>query len=398
MLKFKNYILEDTMLQDELVKRLSKLGYEKIEPDSRSRLFVYVPKSERKVELENIADKLSSIGAELDASDQGQKAGKSSIGTVKFTGSYEGQMVSVKPEVGAKDLTTDENESLAAYYIACKLKNPKTEFTIDDFKNLPVESKFTAEELIKKASKSWLISSKFVAERIAKTPSFRNKSFTVCQRSKSDFVKNISDAANDLLKKAGKDMQLDKWNPADIWMVNSRLLDTDFSKFESIFELNTWLQKQYIAKTVVGVSLKKTDSKVKGEIKNFRSLQKPVELTKLDIGKRGFTQSKTCTITFNKSSSLDIRSFRRMTGVSGELTGRLAAGGKVSLTAMEQYVGECIDGKFTVMTATEEKKGKLNRVLDVVEAVPCIILVSCAIYLSMFRRDARLRRERKRKR
>jgi hypothetical protein len=353
MLKFKTFILEKTMLQDELVKRLVKLGYNKIEPDTRNRLFVYVPRSERKTELSNIADNLKSIGAILDVSDEGQKAGKSSEGTVKFDGAYVGQYVSVKPAAGAQDLTTDENESLAAYFIACKLKHPNTEFTMDDFKDLSVESKFSAEDLIKKAPQSWIISSKFVAKRITRIPQISSKSFTICQRSKSNFVKNISEAADSLLKKAGKEMQLDKWNPADIWMVNPRFLDTDFSQFESIYELNTWLQKQYVAKTVIGVSLKKTDSKVKGEIKNFRAIQKPIKLTKLDIGKRGFTQSKTCTITFNGRDSLDIRSFKRMSPAQGELKGRLAAGGKITPAWIEKFIQECVGGQFKVMTATE---------------------------------------------
>lgn len=351
MIKFKNYITEDASLQDDLVKRLNKLGYEKIEPDTRTRLYVYVPKSERSLELENIANKFKSIGASLDKSDDGQKVGKSSEGTVRFTGTYSGHYISVKPQMGAKDLNTDENESLAAYYIACKLKNPDTDFSIDDFKNLPVQSKYTADNLIKKASNSWLISSKFIATRIAKTPQFRNKKFTICQRSNSAFVKNISDAATDLLNKAGKDMQLDKWNPADIWMVNDSLLDTNFSQFESIFELNSWLQKQYTAKKVVGVSLKKTDSKVKGEIKNFRAIQKPIVINKMDIGKTGFTKSKTCTIYFNKTSKLDIRSFKRMSPAQGELTGRLAAGGKITPAWIEKYTDECVGGRFKVTTA-----------------------------------------------
>lgn len=339
------------MLQDELVKRLSKLGYTKVQADTRSRLFVYVPRSERTLEIANIADKLKHIGASLDKSDDGQKLAKSSEGAVRFAGAYEGQVIAIKPALGAKDLSTDENESLAAYYIACKLKNNNTDFSINDFKNLPVQSKFTAENLIQKASNSWLNSAKYMALKIAKMPQFRNGTFTICQRSNSAFVKNISDAANNLLIKADKEMQLDKWNPADIWMVNPRFLDTDFSQFESIYELNTWLQKQYVAKTVVGVSLKKTDEQVKGEIKNFRSIQKPVTVNKLDIGKKSFTNSKTCTITFNRTGELDIRSFKRMSPAQGELKGRLAAGGKITPAWMEKYVDECVPGKFKITTA-----------------------------------------------
>jgi len=49
------------------------------------------------------------------------------------------------------------------------------------------------------------------------------------------------------------------------------------------------------------------------------------------------------------------------------------------------------------MPVVEEEKGKLGRVLDVAEALPCMILVACAIYLSMFKREVYLRKESRRK-
>ena len=355
MKKFNTFIAEaetDVTRQEEIIQELEKLGYNKFYSDAAFRLFVYVPKSDRQFEMNKIADKMARFGAYVAAGDPGpgEAPAKSSLGAIRFKGlPFEGQLITMKPST-EKDLTTDENESLHAYYIACKFNNPTTDYTIDDFNNLPVQTKFSAEELILKASPGWINSATHAAERMYKTRGFRSNKFTICQRSKSKFVTNISKKAKDLLEKAGKDMGLDKWNPADIWLVHPTLLDTNFDQFESVHALNAWIQQHYVSKKLVGVSLKKTDKNVKAEIKNFRSLVKPVSLTKLDIGKKAFTKSKTCTITFNGTNALDIRAFKPMDPAVGELKGRLAAGGKVGTGPMENIVKECVGDTFKLTT------------------------------------------------
>jgi len=362
MIKFNTYVTEaDNMAsrQEELIAELKKLGYEKIEAKTRKKLHVFVPKSDRPMELSNIASKLARFGAEHDKSSKGKEIG-GSLGAILFnTAPFEGLSVAVKPST-EKSLTTDEQESLAAYYIALKLKNPNTDYTIDDFKNLPVQSKFSADYLVDKASKGWLVSSHFVAERIYKT--FKGKDFTVCQRSKSPFVTNISDKAAELIKKAGKSIGLDKWNPADIWMVHPSLLTTNFDQFESIYDLNTWIQTMYIKKKLVGVSLKQTDKNVKAEIKNFRAVQKPIKLDNINLGKQALDKSIDANVNFNGTNSLIIRSFKPLVDVSGELKGRLAAGGKVGTGPMIEIIKECAGGTFKLTRKTEVmSKYKTNK-------------------------------------
>lgn len=49
------------------------------------------------------------------------------------------------------------------------------------------------------------------------------------------------------------------------------------------------------------------------------------------------------------------------------------------------------------MPVIEEKKSKLKRALDIAEGLPCIILVACGIYILMFRREAHIKKEIRRK-
>lgn len=326
---------------DDLKKELGKLGFVKFEDNTKFRVFVYVPKSDRVQELERIVKELGKFGAQRDTSSAGLKAG-GSLGVVSFTkSSFEGLQIAVKPD-SSKDLTTDEQESLAAYYIAAKMKNPNTDYSLDDFGTLPVESKFTPTELFMKASKGWVKSSTLIGDRIYKT--YGRFNFVICQRSRSSFVKNISDAANNLLKKAGKNIGLDKWNPADIWMVNPRMLSTDFSQFESIHDLNSFLYDKFKEKMIIGVSLKQVSRVAKAEVYNFKSGHKPVVFNNLNLGKTGFTASIDAFVNYNNGSSVVFRSFKPTADISGEIQGRYAQGGKVGFGALREIMAECVTG------------------------------------------------------
>ena len=91
---------------DDLKKELGKLGFVKFEDNTKFRVFVYVPKSDRVQELERIVKELSKFGAQRDTSSAGLKAG-GSLGVVSFTkSSFEGLQIAVKPD-SSKDLTTD---------------------------------------------------------------------------------------------------------------------------------------------------------------------------------------------------------------------------------------------------------------------------------------------------
>lgn len=56
----------------------------------------------------------------------------------------------------------------------------------------------------------------------------------------------------------------DNWNPADIWLFNSKFagsMDSELSKINHIQELNLWIRRNYLSKNIVPISLKQAEGK-----------------------------------------------------------------------------------------------------------------------------------------
>lgn len=320
--------------RQKLIDEITAQGYSKVvEGKTRAEVYVYLPKTDRKSGMDDIAEKLASKGALYLSSQK-----YSSIGHIEFEDNpYNDLRVLMKPDA-SKGLTTDEQESLAAYFAACKFAKPSTDYGLSDFSNLRnVQSSFTAEELIGKASAGWLKSSALIADKLYEM--YRGNTFQFCQRSNSTFVDNISDRAQELLKEANVKIGLDKWNPADIWLVHSTLTGTDFSKYKSIKQLNDFLLDQFNAKKIIGVSLKQVSSRVTVETYNKEaSTQKTINFNNTSLGKKGFTNSIDGFVYYNTTSSLVVRSFKPLTPVSGEITGTYAAGGKIGNGPLENAI------------------------------------------------------------
>jgi len=338
MQTFGSFITEKSNI-DALKKQVNKLGYSKIEDKTRTMFAVYVPKSDRAIEIDKVANSLKNQGAERDTSTAALKKG-GSLGVIKFTGGpYQELNIVFKPDA-SKDLTTDEHESLSAYVAALKFKDPNTDFTLDEFSKLPVQSQYTAKQLLDKAPQGWMQSSILHAERLHRT--FGKGNYIFCQRSNSKFVDNISSKALELLKKADHKIGLDKWNPADIWMVNPKLINMSFDHFDSIHMLNTFLYEQYTKKMLIGVSLKQAKGKAKAEVFNYRLGQRPVTLDSMNLGKTTYTKSIDAFINYNKGSSIVLRSFKPTADISGEINGKYAQGGKVGFGPLNRIIGECV--------------------------------------------------------
>lgn len=341
MRSFNNYIISESTVQD-LKDELRKIGFSKIEDKTKTVIAVYVPKSDRTVMIDKIVDNLKNkYGAQRDTSPEALKKG-GSLGLIKFVGGpFQNLGVAVKPDA-SKDLTTDEHESLSAYCCGLKFSNPRTDFDMEDFnRKLPVESKFTAKQLLAKAGEGWMASSILHAERLHRT--FGRGNYIFCQRSNSKFVDEISNTANRLLKKAGHTIGIDKWNPADMWMVDPSLIKMDFDHFDSIHMLNSFLYDQYTKKKIIGVSLKQARRTAKAQVFNYRFGQKPVILKNMNLGKKSFTGSIDGFINYN-TGSVVLRSFKPTASISGEINGKYAQGGKVGFGPLDRIVSECVPG------------------------------------------------------
>lgn len=326
------------MSLDKLKSQLSKLGYTKQAMKTKTIILVYVPKAEREYHLDLIAKK---IGGMRDKSPKILRAVSGSGAVITKDGQY---YIGVKPDM-SKGLSTDEQETLQGIFIATRMAKPNTDYSLNDLRQYGdkyTDSKFKIDRLYEKAGKPWIEASIITSNKVA---TYASGIYRVQQRSGSQFEKNISDAAKKLIKKSGHNMRLDKWNPADVWLVRPNMLKTDFSKFKSILELNEFLLKTHKEKSIIGVSLKMVKKTAKLEVFNS-GIRQPYNFRppgKFDLGKN-FVNSLAGTLHYN-GGKIDIRNFGRPENVSAEIQGKFAQGGKAGTGAFFGMIKE-LDPKF----------------------------------------------------
>jgi hypothetical protein len=172
----------------------------------------------------------------------------------------------------------------------------------------------------------------YVASKKQWTPTFVNTanlllrtfpSKSLQQHRGSSFVKSIYSAFNAAKKKADSSLNSDKWNPADIWMVDESILGMEFpTTFE---ELNGMLVELYNDRKLIGVSLKQLNGA--GEIKVY-NLDK--DATK-SYQYKGYDSRPTNnnTVLLYDDGSITFRTFNFAGNFAGEIKGKKAAGGKI---------------------------------------------------------------------
>jgi len=147
----------------------------------------------------------------------------------------------------------------------------------------------------------------------------------------SEFVDRINTAAKIALKEAGETGNINKWNPADIWMVNPEVKSTEFPT--EINELNTLIKKLFDANKLIGVSLKKT-SDAKIDVVNDSPKQ---QYTYESVSSSD--KSKDAYINYS-GGKIQFRTFENMSGFQGEIIGTEAKHGKVSLGLVNQLLSK----------------------------------------------------------
>jgi hypothetical protein len=346
MLRLGQYIRESADM-DKLLNHLKKIGYNKYQTPTKKKVLVYVPKSDRMSAMNDLEKKL---GGFIDKSPELMRA-ISSMGGIRFdSGPYKDMVVGVKPDQ-SKGLTTDEQETFAGLFIATKLAKPDTDFSEEDLTKYGDSSTFSkhkASELLMKASPGWVNSSTVIAEKLY--PMLKGQKYEVHQRSGSKFEKAISTRAKQLIKESGHVMGLDKWNPADIWLVQPKFRNTNFNQFRSILDLNEWIAENFRSKTVMGVSLKQVGRSAKTEVFNDGN-KTEIFYLKFDTGKTGFEKAINATVHFKGDStgSFVLRSFGRPESISAEINGALAQGGKVGAGPLFNIMKR-FDRSFNTMT------------------------------------------------
>ena len=132
-------------------------------------------------------------------------------------------------------------------------------------------------------------------------------------------------------KLEGVRMDLNKWSPADIYIVSDKFDITCLNEEKTILGLNQCMQERIENNTLIGVSLKKIIGNAKIDLKNvFKDMKTTKEY-------EGYTYSDTSMdayLNISGGTKIQFRSFggpSSLTGWQGEVKGAQANQGKISL-------------------------------------------------------------------
>jgi hypothetical protein len=231
---------------------------------------------------------------------------------------------------GGSELTS---QAESAQCIANAIRYSQGEITKEDItkesiqkskSNVEVTDFESASNLLE-TNNGWLISSVSIANALA-----TQYPGSFIHNRGSEWVQRLNNVVKPLLKGEGvKD--LNKWNPADIWMVNPEQMNIEWPT--TLLEINALLLEKFNAGLIIGVSLKKTDEKATLKVyNNSTSPQSEYEYAGIDI-KPSHAKSY---ILLKDGSKIEFRNFNGLTGFQGELVLKKAAGGKVGYSIIKK--------------------------------------------------------------
>jgi hypothetical protein len=179
-----------------------------------------------------------------------------------------------------------------------------------------------------KTEKSW--TNTFISSANILLINFPNPNFQ--QHRGSEFVNKIYGAFTIAKKEAGLSMQSDKWNPADIWMVDTSILGMTFPT--ELSELNATLADLYANNKLIGVSLKKTGAEAKLGTYNL-SAEDRAGYTYEGSDSRPTNNN---TVILYNDGSITFRTFNFAVNFAGEIKGKTASHGKIGQGAINDIL------------------------------------------------------------
>ena len=208
-----------------------------------------------------------------------------------------------------------------------------TKKNIQKYKNkFDIDS--TVNEILDDLPEIWMNSSILGANKLFDKFFKVNGKFTFHKGSKdagSKIVRKINELFQKFKKDEGLSLNINKWNPADFWLVSSEF-DIQILEDEKTMEgFNQQIQKQLLANKLIGISLKQMAGKATLTINNVERNKK---YEKKYSGYEFSNKSIDGYIKLTGNSKLQFRATQgptNLTGWQGEIQGGLAAGGKISL-------------------------------------------------------------------
>lgn len=320
MFSFKRFIKESEMFGVEVYeKKLSSMGFD-VSRVSGKKLVIKTDK--------NRVEVLNSIASEFSGSTYRKDYSGSSVGAVI---TRDGVAILAKPTKssgsgGGAALTALTESAQCLYCAAVWYGNSK--FSKEDLKSMLryIDVTDSFDKMINDLPGDWQDSAINIAKRLKEE--FGGKSYTFHRGSR--WVETLSKKFNSLNKLEKEFSNLNKWSPADIYMLSAVGENETFSQANSILEINATLLKHIRNKDIVPVSLKKVSSRdVSIKYVNVTDNRSTYEIGRpvYTTGKRGFFESKDVYINF-VSGEIQFRGFN-VVDFQGEIKGKYAAHGKV---------------------------------------------------------------------
>ncbi len=233
---------------------------------------------------------------------------------------------------GAEATTLTESAQCLYAAIAFGLKRSITsnDITPDNVKKYSklFDIDETNERILNELPDEWVESSLLGANKLFQT--FKGKGKYVFHRG-SKKVDKIEAAFKRVSKNENVRININKWNPSDIWMISDNFSFDFFDKENTILGLNQVVQEKLEENILIGVSLKKIVGSVKISVKNiFRDMK----TCKYYAGYEYSNKSIDGYILLTGGTKIQYRSFGAgdgLTGFQGEVKGSNANQGKISL-------------------------------------------------------------------
>lgn len=336
--------------RDDLkISLTSDCGYKDVKDDKvKSRVILDLPKgSDREEVLRSVAKKLLRFGGKF--KERTATGGQlSSIGHVEFTNGFT-LVCKIKGGggSGAGSALTSITEGAQCLYLGAgyhqnKAKVVDTKYTKTAIK--AAKAKYVCDEsldtIFKKVSDDWIESSKLGADLI--NSKFKNTGKNYVAHRGSSWVKRINTHFAKLNKEAGRVFgDINKWSPADIWLVSTKGSAVKFEKTETFVEFNALLLKNYLSGDIVGISLKKMVKKANFKNKNVSKDRTSYKFKSTTLGLVDFFKSADGYI-YWEDGHMQIRTFGATW--QGEIKGKYASMGKMSggpiAKVCKQYIGK----------------------------------------------------------
>lgn len=209
--------------------------------------------------------------------------------------------------------------------------------------------------IIEKLPTTWRDSCILGAEKLYSL--FGNKQYEFHRGSK--WVQSLENTFKKLNKANKSFANLNKWSPADIYMISPVGKNIKFSSAQNLVELNDILKNALKNKDIIGVSLKMLKNNAKVSYQNFDSKKPDAKYDSYSTGKRGFFKSKDILLYFSINGKIQFRTFP--TTFQGEIKGRNANQGKVSYGPINNILKRL---KLPSLSDTRKLKSLLDKTDD----------------------------------